>query len=324
MRFVIVGAGALGSIYAAHLARAGHDVALVARGERAALLDDAGIRISGRDDFTARCDIVTDPASLTSADCMIVAVKTYDTEEALAPLADLRVSTVLSVQNGVAKNDRLRDMYGEPAVLGAISAIGGQVLPSQNGQPGEARYMMDGATVIGAPGGRSEAAEGTVAALVGAGLNAAVSDSIDSVEWSKFVGWSGLSALAVLTRLPTHKFLSDPDTARLTARVMRETGAVAELTGVSLHDEPPMHARSIVTGTEDDAVAALLAMGASMSQTAPDFRQSILQDADRGRRLEVDETLGYTLGLAQQRGLAAPTLALCCSVLGAVSRAAVV
>ena len=59
MNFVIVGAGALGSIYAAHLARAGHEVSLIARGERAAALARHGIGIVGEELSTARCNIVT-------------------------------------------------------------------------------------------------------------------------------------------------------------------------------------------------------------------------------------------------------------------------
>jgi len=64
------------------------------------------------------------------------------------------------------------------------------------------------------------------------------------------------------------------------------------------------------------------AHGERMRASAPDFRQSILQDADRNRRLEVNETLDYTLALAAEYGVATPTLDLCCRVLRVVSRAA--
>ena len=59
-----------------------------------------------------------------------------------------------------------------------------------------------------------------------------------------------------------------------------------------------------------------------MRLNAPSFRQSILHDADRNRRLEVNETLDYTLALAKDLGVAVPTRDLCCRVLRGISRAA--
>jgi ketopantoate reductase len=79
---------------------------------------------------------------------------------------------------------------------------------------------------------------------------------------------------------------------------------------------------SILDGDEASAVAALVANGENMRERAAGFRQSILQDADRGRRLEVDETLGHALELAAHAGLETPTLDYCCRVLRVVSRAA--
>jgi len=67
MHFVVVGAGALGSIYAAHLARAGQKVSLIARGERAVALAKHGIGIVGEESFTAHCSILTQPETLRQA-----------------------------------------------------------------------------------------------------------------------------------------------------------------------------------------------------------------------------------------------------------------
>ncbi len=72
---------------------------------------------------------------------------------------------------------------------------------------------------------------------------------------------------------------------------------------------------------QEDAIRAVQAHGERMRVNAPGFRQSILQDADRNRRLEVNETLDYTLALGRELGVATPTLDLCCRVLRAVSRA---
>jgi 2-dehydropantoate 2-reductase len=322
MNFVIIGAGALGSIYAAYLARAGHQVSLIARGERAAALASHGIGVEGKDSFTARCKIVTQPDTLRETDVVIVAIKTYDTAQALAPLRALGVKSAFSVQNGVLKNQQLSDIFGPRATLGAVGMLGGEVLPANNGLPGAVRYNVVGPTIIGEPaGGDSSRVKELVDTLVQSGLDARASNDISSVEWSKFVGWSGFSTLAVMTRLPTWRFLADADTALIAARVMRETATVAIRHGVTLQDSG-FSSKTFLNGSEADAIKAVQAHGEKMRAGAPDFRQSILQDADRNRRLEVHETLDYTLALATELGVAAPTLDLCCRVLRVVSRAA--
>jgi 2-dehydropantoate 2-reductase len=323
MHFVIIGAGALGSIYAAYLARDGHKVSLVARGDRAAGLAKHGISIEGADSFTTHCDVVTRSETLRQADVVILAVKTYDTQEALAPLKGLKAESAFSVQNGVLKNEQLSDVFGTQATLGAVGMLGGEVLPAEGDLPGAVRYNMPGTTIVGErSGGDSSRVTELVNALVHAGLNAQTSNDITSVEWSKFVGWSAVSALAVLTRLPTWRFLADVDTALIAARIMRETAAVAVRHGVSLPDSG-FTSGKFIDASEEDAVKAVLAHGEKMKANAPTFRQSILQDALRNRRLEVNETLGHTLTLATELGVATPTLDLCCRVLRVVSRAAV-
>ena len=320
MNFVIIGAGALGSIYAGYLARGGHQVSLIARGERAAALARHGISITGPDTFTAHCDIVTQPSTLHQADVLIAAVKTYDTLAALEPLNGLKVDSAFSVQNGVLKNEQLSDAFGRQATLGAVGMLGGEVLPASNDLPGVVRYNMPGTTIIGErSGGESSRVSAIVDAFEQSGLNAQSSDSITSVEWSKFVGWSAVSALAILSRLQTWRFLVDPDTALIAARIMRETAAVAIRHGVTLPDSG-FTAGNLVNGSEQEAVAAVMERGKKMKANAPTFRQSILQDADRDRRLEVNETLDYTLKLATEYGVPTPTLDLCCRVLRVVSR----
>jgi len=322
MKFVIVGAGALGSIYAAYLARGGHHVSLIARGQRATALAEHGIPVTGQDSFTVHCDIVTQPETLRQADVVIVATKTYDTGQALEPLRGLTPKMVFSVQNGVLKNKQLADFFGSQAVLGAISMVGGDVLPADGDIPGAVRYNMAGPTVIGEPaGGGSQRVDEIVAAFVSAGLKAQASEDITSVEWSKFVAWSGFSTVAILTRLPTWRFMADADTALIVARVMRETANVAIRHGVTLQDRG-FSSQSFINGSEEQAIKTVQADGEERRKASPGFRQSILQDADRNRRLEVNETLDYALELADELGVAAPTLDLCCRVLRAVSRAA--
>ena len=322
MKIVIVGAGALGSLYAAYLARDGHDVSLIARGERARALARHGVSVTGAEAFSARCDIVTDPHQLRAADLLILATKTYDTRDALQSLPALKVASAFSVQNGVLKNEILAQTLGQAATLGAVSMLGAEVLRAEGDAPGAVRYTRAGVTTIGEiSGGESSRVDDVVGTLARAGLNAQTSNRVTSVEWSKFVSWSGVSAMAVLTRQPTWRFLLDPDTALMAARVMRETAGVAQHLDVTLIDER-LTSAALLHRSEAEAVKIIQAFGENLKASAPGLRQSILQDADRGRRLEVDETLDYTLTLATRLGVPTPTLELCCRVLRMVSRSA--
>src|SRR5437773_12498224 len=101
MHIVILGAGALGTVLGAHLARAGEDVTLIARGQRAAYLQGHGATITGLVDFTVPVRVDTDPQQVHNVDVLIVTVKTYDMEAALASVKHLDVGSVLSIQNGV-------------------------------------------------------------------------------------------------------------------------------------------------------------------------------------------------------------------------------
>ena len=87
----------LGNHVGRHLARAGEDVTLIARGQRAAYLQEHGATITGLVDFTVPVRVVTDPSQVDNADVLIVTVKTYDMDAALASVKHLDAGSVLSI-----------------------------------------------------------------------------------------------------------------------------------------------------------------------------------------------------------------------------------
>src|SRR5215475_613635 len=130
MKIVILGAGALGTVLGAHLARAGEDVTLIARGQRAAYLQEHGATITGLVDFTVPITVVTAPQQVHNADVLMVTVKTYDMDAALASVKHLDVGSVLSIQNGVLKDEQLAETFGWAKVLGAMTTLSAAVLPT--------------------------------------------------------------------------------------------------------------------------------------------------------------------------------------------------
>jgi 2-dehydropantoate 2-reductase len=316
MKFVVLGAGALGTVIAAYLARAGKDVALIARGDRAEHLAKKGVTITGLEEFTIEVEIIDQPATLSAADVLVLATKTYDTAAAIDAVRHMTIGSVFSIQNGVMKNSQLAEAFGEGAVLGAVGMLGGAVQAD-----GAANYMMANPIIIGELSGQDSArVEEITAQLKSAGLPAGASSHILTEEWSKFVGWLGLSALAVLTRAETWKFLADPDSARIVARIMREAAQLPQQMDIPLKSGPPFELELVTSLSEDEVVALLQQRGQAQSKAAPNFRQSMLQDVDKGKQFEVEETFGYTVREAEKLGLVVPTIENCYRILAGLNR----
>src|SRR5215210_2082092 len=144
MRVLIVGGGGLGTVYAGYLARAGIDVTLFVKPGQAERFDGPALHITGLAPFSAPVQLASDAATLGAHDYLLVCVKGRDTDGALAPLRDLPVECVLSLQNGVKKDDVLARLFGGERVLGAVSAVGGALL-----RPGHARHTLSMTTLVG-------------------------------------------------------------------------------------------------------------------------------------------------------------------------------
>ena len=315
--FAILGAGAMGSIIGAHLARAGHSVVMLARGERAAHLERHGLTVRGLAEFTTPVRTLRDPATLGSAATLIVATKTPGTAQALEPLRRAQLGVALSIQNGPLKNEVLARAFGSERVLGALADTSGELLPD-----GTVLFTRNVNIMIGElAGGDSERAQTLARTIDASGVRAAATPEILSLEWSKFCGWVGLMALAVTTRAHTWKYLSDPDSALILARLVRETGTLARALGMHLSDRSVLPTATLCSGSESEAVAILTKAGSEYQTNAPGHRMSALQDLEAGRPLEVNETLGYALTKARELGLKLPLLECFTRLTAAIDRA---
>ncbi|MGB9330979.1 MAG: 2-dehydropantoate 2-reductase [Steroidobacteraceae bacterium] len=302
--FAVLGAGAMGSIVGAHLTRAGHSVAMLARAARATQLEEHGITIRGLAEFSTAVRTVREPALLHSADTLIVATKTPDTMQALAALRHAHFGVTLSIQNGPLKNEILTEVFGAARVLGALADTSGELLSD-----GAVLFTRNVNILVGElGGGESERAQRLARALDTAGVRAAATAEIVTLEWSKFCCWVGLMALAVSTRALTWKYLSDPDSALLLVRLVREMGRLAQALGIGLSDRAVLPTATLCAVNEDEAVAIILRTGAQYRMSAPEHRMSALQDVQAGRPLEVNETLGYALEKARALKLELPLL----------------
>jgi 2-dehydropantoate 2-reductase len=311
MRFAIVGAGALGTILGAHLARAGHEVAMVARGERARVLQRLGLVLNGLSDVKARAQVVDDPSKLLETGTLIIATKAIDTASTLDSLKHLRLDNTFSVQNGVLKNELLATVFGYSRVIGAMADFSGELLAN-----GEVKFTRNVCLHLGEEkGGMSPRVEALAAAIDAAGVRSAAASNIRTREWSKFAGWIAQFPLAVLTRQITWKFLMDERSALVIVRIVREAAQLAAALKIDLVDMPPLPVPSIVHGSDTQAIEIVRGIGQKFLDTAPEHRMSAQQDVLRGSRLETEETLGYALRKAEELGVPMPTLDTCYRIL---------
>lgn len=317
MHIVLLGAGALGSILGGHLARAGADVTVIARGARAAYVQEHGITLTGLADFTVPVTVTTQPQEVRTADALIVTVKTYDMEAALASVRHMRVDSVLSIQNGVLKDEQLARTFGAERTLGAALVLSGEVTPA-----GPVRFTLNEYCAIGElPDGTSARVQALVDILTQAGIRAEASPHIRTVEWSKYAFFLSWMAPALLTRQETYKFLSHPASATVVAQIIQETGQLAAALGIPLEDRGPLPISTLCGLGLDEAVALLRRAGESMAIQAPAHKISTLQDLERGRRLEFEETLGYAVSKGAALHVPLPTLTTCYRLLGPVHQA---
>lgn len=300
--FTILGAGAIGSILGAHLARTGHSVTIIARGERARQVMRDGLRLRGLADFSVSVHVVENTAELRNAGVLIVATKSRGAAATLATLAQVDLDAAFSIQNGIRKNDLLANAFGPGRTLGALADLSGELLPT-----GDVIFTRNVNLMIGElAGGASERASKIAATIDAAGVFSSAVPNIVSLEWSKFAAWAGLMMLAVTTRAKTWKLLGDTDAVLLLVRTIREMGALAKAAGVTITDRSVVPAASILESSESDGVALVRKSSIDYREKAPEHRMSALQDLLANRALEVNETIGDALQMAGALGVPMP------------------
>ncbi|HXZ20629.1 MAG TPA: 2-dehydropantoate 2-reductase [Candidatus Acidoferrales bacterium] len=240
-RIAIIGCGAIGSLYAAHLARGGCEVwVLTRRPEHARALDENGLHISGTHEFHARMRATADPAQIPDCEFGIVATKALQTEPAFAPVArKFDGGAVLSAQNGLGSEEILAKLTRGYIIRGTTFMSG-----TRHGDT-HVQYELDTPTWMGPfePTKTPYAlVEELAAMIVAGGLKAIALEDARPAQWSKLLFNSAVNGVSALTGLPHSPHFADrsqpSSLGHLLFDLLEEGKRVAAVLGVSLHEDP--------------------------------------------------------------------------------------
>ena len=287
MRICIVGCGAVGSLFAAHLAKAGEAEvwAYDVWREHVDAINKAGLRLSGAADFTARLGATCNPADIPRCDYGIVATKAIHTRDAIAQVARAfdGDSGVCSVQNGVG-NEEIIAEHVKYVIRGTTFPAGHPIAPGHIG------YDIKGDTWLG-PFEPTRTPMGKVEELAGlitrSGMNTIAMEDARGAQWTKLIFNASTNPVGSLTLLHHGAAARFPPTGQLFNDLIAEGEAVAKELGIQLHGDPRQ----------------LVRKGAN----APGkHRASMLQDVLARRQTEVDFMNGAIVQWGDKVGVPTP------------------
>lgn len=289
MRIAVVGAGGVGGYFGGRLAEAGADVAFIARGAHLKALRTGGLTIhSFKGDFHLPRVFATDnPAEIGPVDVVLFTVKLYDADVATALLPPLigPDTAVIPLQNGVDGADIVARAVGRDHTVGGTVWVAAVI-----DRPGVVRHSALGQLIFGElDGRRTPRVERLLDACRPARFESTLSDDIAVDIWTKFVRLSVFSGMTAVMRSPIGPIAQDPELLDMLKTAIREGMNVAQAKGVD-----------VPAAVLDDVERAVRSL-------PPQMKSSMLEDLERGRRLELPWLSGAVVRIGGEVGVPTPT-----------------
>jgi len=289
MKIAVMGAGGVGGYFGARLAQAGCEVAFIARGAHLAAMREHGLKVESPlgDIHLPKVRVTDDPRTLEPVELVLFSVKLWDTEAAAGSIAPLfgPDTGIVSFQNGVQKDDILRRIFGDKAVMGGVAQIATTI-----GRPGVIKHTgaMQRLVFGEYDGRRSARAEALLEACQRGGINAELSDDIRRAIWEKFVFLVGLSATTTTMRVPIGPIRDYAQTRAFLFDIMQEVVAVGRAHGVALAADYAQQRLAFCDGLPADMTS------------------SMHHDLERGKPLELAWLSGRVVELGEAAGVPTP------------------
>lgn len=299
MKFLVLGAGAIGSVFGGFLAKAGHDVFLVGRKPHIQAINEKGLLIDGIwgtytvknlkgytciEELAEKCKGTFDIALLT--------VKSYDTETMLKELKKYSPDPppVVSLQNGLGNIEKIQAYLGKEKTIGGRVIFGVEFI-----KPGHVRITVSAdRTVIGGlkRGIERSFAEKVASVFTNAGIPADVTDEISRFLWGKVLYNCALNGLATLMNVNYGKLLSCNGTKQIMGNVIEEIFNVARAKNVSLDWKSPEEYKKLLF---EELIPKTF-----------EHHPSMLQDIRRGKKTEIDALNGAVVKMGEETGTELP------------------
>ena len=282
MRVYVLGAGSIGSLFGALLARAGNDVLLIGREEQVKAVNESGLKVIGVENFEVKPEATTS-APEEPPELLLLTTKSYSTKTALECARQCIGSDtwVLSVQNGLG-NEELVMKYTDK-VIGGITTNGAMLV-----EWGKVMWTGRGITVIGKyPTGKAEFVEEVARVFNGAGIETRVTENAIGWKWAKAIVNSVINGLGTVLEVKNGALRDIPELEGISIEIAREGCMVAQQLGIEFEVHP------------------LELLWDTIERTRENYN-STLQDIMRGRKTEVDYIHGKIVEYAHSVGLEAP------------------
>ncbi len=287
MKIAVIGAGAMGSLFGAHLAAGGNQVALVdVWEEHVRTINENGLIVEEEGRLrTYRLPALTDPGSLGPQDLVIVFVKSYHTATAIRSAKNLFSggTQVVTLQNGLGNAEIIAGEAAGTTVIAGTTSHGATVLG-----PGRIRHAGKGETVIGKVSGGAGRLGEVAAEFNRCGLETRIADDIAGLLWGKLLVNVGINPLTALCKVTNGSLVEMESTLRLMEMLVGEGEAVARAVGVAL--------------PYSDALGKVK----SVARATGSNRSSMWQDIERGRPTEVDFINGAVVREGEKAGVPTP------------------
>jgi 2-dehydropantoate 2-reductase len=290
MKIAVVGAGGVGGYFGGRLAEAGIDTTFIARGATLEALLTRGLRVDSiAGDFAIeRVHATDDPSTVGPVNAILMAVKTWQVEEAAArmhPMLDDE-TIVVPLENGIDTPDVLAKIVGRERVTGGLCAIVSFIV-----EPGHIKHpAFDPMVMFGELDNRRSARVERLreAFAKTRGVSASIPEDIQHSMWTKFLFIATFSGIGAITRAPIGAWRDVPEVRAIAAASLTEIVALARARGVDLGA---------------DAVAKTLARYDAMT---PESTASMQRDIMGGKPSELEGQLGAIVRLAKESGVAVP------------------
>ncbi|MCD6524509.1 MAG: 2-dehydropantoate 2-reductase [Thermococcus sp.] len=282
MKVYVLGAGSIGSLLGALLARAGNDVLLIGREEQVRAINERGLKVIGAEEFEVNVKATT-YAPDEPPELLLLTTKSYSTKTALecARRCIGENTWILSVQNGLGNEELALKLT--PNVIGGITTNGAMLV-----EWGVVKWTGKGITVIGKyPTGRAEFVEEVARAFNEAGIETKITENAIGWKWAKTIVNSVINGLGTVLEVKNGVLHEVPELEGISIEIAREGCIIAQQLGIEFEVHPLELLWDTIERTKDNY-------------------NSTLQDIMRGRRTEVDYIHGKIVEYAHSVGLEAP------------------